>query len=83
MNFRSYPIEGDITLSNTMFDMRESFTLWPSGGGFGSKHFLFATEGWRLEDIYNVQTIGRKGRNWYKNFYKSGINTNLNMIEVY
>ena len=82
LNFRAYPEEDDINLSNAMFKSAESMTLWPCGGGYGSEHFLFDTDGWKLDDIYNVQTARRKGLRWYKNFYKSGINTSLNLIEV-
>ena len=82
IRFRAHPIESDIVLSNNLFDSREPFTLWPCGGGYGSDHFLFDSEGWRLEDIYNVQTRGKKPRLWYKNYYKSGVNTTLKMIEV-
>lgn len=82
LSFRAYPVKEDIDLSNKLFESRESFTLWPSGGGYGSNHFLFPTEGWQLDNIYNVQTTGRKPYLWYKNFYKSGVSTSLNMIEV-
>ena len=83
IQFRHYPVGKDIELSDQLFAWPEdSFTLWPCGGGYGSDHFLFDAEGWRLQDIYNVQTAGNKGRRWWRNFYKSGIQTELRLVEV-
>ena len=83
MRFKTYPVQEDIDLSNRLFDWEErSFTLWPCGGGYGSEHFLFPTEGWRLEDIYNVQTVSKKSSKWWRNLYKSGVQTDLRMVEV-
>ena len=82
ITFRAHPLENDIALSDRLFDQSDSFTLWPCGGGFGSDHFLFDAKGWQLDDIYNVQTVGRKSHRWYKNFYKSGINSGLRLLEV-
>lgn len=83
LRFKHYPEAEDISLSNKLFDWPErSFILWPCGGGYGSDHFLFESEGWRLQDIYNVQTTGRKSQKWWRNFYKSGAETSLRMVEV-
>lgn len=81
ISFHSHPIENDIRIADRIFNSNESFTLWPCGGGYGSNHFLFEKEGWRLDDIYNVQTVGRKSNRWHKNFYKGGISSNINMVE--
>lgn len=82
IRLHAHPIESDVTLTDKLFQMKESFTLWPCGGGYGSNHFIFDKDGWRLEDIFNVQTIGKKSHRWYKNFYKSGANTDINLVEV-
>ena len=79
--FNSHPIENDIQIADRLFDSDDSFTLWPCGGGYGSNHFLFEKEGWRLDDIYNVQTTGKKSNRWHKNFYKGGISSRINMVE--
>ena len=79
--FHSHPIENDISIGDKLFASRKSFTLWPCGGGYGSNHFLFEKEGWRLGDIYNVQTTGMKSNRWYKNFYKGGISSRINLVE--
>ena len=81
VSFKSHPIENDVILMDKLFNSRESFTLWPCGGGYGSSHFLFEKEGWRLGDVYNVQTIGKKSNRWHKNFYKGGITSKINMVE--
>ena len=82
LRFTAYPIENDVSISEKLYNSSESFTVWPCGGGYGSNHFLFDKEGWRLSDIYNVQTVGTKSLRWYKNFYKSGANTGLDLVEV-
>ena len=83
LRFRTYPVESDIALSDKLFGWNEkSFTLWPCGGGYGSDHFLFEKEGWRLQDIYNVSINGMKSHRWWRSFYKSGINTSLRLVEV-
>ena len=83
LRFKTYPVESDISLSDTLYNWRQkSFSLWPCGGGYGSDHFLFEKEGWRLQDIYNVQTVGIKSHKWWRNLYKSGVQTSLRMVEV-
>ena len=83
LRFKTYPEAADIALSERLFTWKEkSFTLWPCGGGYGSDHFLFEKEGWRLQDVYNVQAIGRKSHKWWRNLYKSGAQTSLRLIEV-
>ena len=81
ISFNSHPIENDIAIADKLFKSNESFTLWPCGGGYGSNHFLFEKDGWRLDDIYNVQTVGRKSNRWHKNFYKGGISSKINLVE--
>lgn len=82
IRFQAHPIENDVTLSDNLFKSKDSFTLWPTGGGYGSENFLFEKDGWRLSDVFNVQTVGKKSHRWYKNFYKSGANTDINLVEV-
>ena len=79
--FKAHPIQNDIDIADKLYDSRESFTLWPCGGGYGSNHFLFEKEGWNLDSVYNVQTTGKKSNRWYKNFYKSGISSKINLVE--
>ena len=81
LSFRSHPIENDIGIVDKLFNLRESFTLWPCGGGYGSNHFLFEKDGWKLDDIYNVQTVGMKSNRWHKNFYKGGVTAKIKMVE--
>lgn len=79
--FKSHPIENDIAIADRLYNSMDSFTLWPCGGGYGSNHFLFEKEGWKLDDIYNVQTTGKKSNRWHKNFYKGGISSTINLVE--
>ena len=81
ISFKAHPIENDVNIADKLYNSQESFTLWPCGGGYGSNHFLFEKDGWKLDDVYNVQTTGKKSNRWYKNFYKSGISSRINLVE--
>ena len=82
LRLRAYPSQHDVTLLEGLYEQSESFLLWPCGGSNGERYFNVNQEGWRLQDIYNVQTTGTTSRRWNKNFHLGGVNSRLRFIEV-
>ena len=82
LRLRAYPSQHDVSLLEGLYEQSESFLLWPCGGSNGERYFNVNQEGWRLEDIYNVQTTGTTSRRWNKNFHLGGVNSRLRFVEV-
>jgi len=72
--------QADIDLLDSLHDMNIAFIVW-ANGGIPSK-FRFSQRGWRLKDIYHMQTV-RGTRNAYdRNVYVMGVNQKYNFVEV-
>ena len=82
LTLKAHPSQHDVTLLEGLYRQSESFLLWPCGGSNGERYFNVNQEGWRLEDIYNVQTTGTTSRRWNKNFHKGGVNSRVKFVEV-
>lgn len=82
MNFKSYPVQNDITIVDGLHEREDSFLVWLCGGRYGSEHFTIEQRGWRLEDVYNMQVSRPLNANYEKGIYQNGANTRLSFVEV-
>jgi len=81
ITFKTHPFQNDIDIVETLFDREEPFLVYPCGGRTGSKYFKVEQKNWRLQDIYNVQTLGRLKNGWEKGVYTLGFNKSIMMEE--
>lgn len=83
MNFRNYPasLSNDIDLIFSLFDSEETFLLWLCGGRYGSDYFRKALRGWRLRDVFSMQTVGGINPDYTSNSYILPVNFKFNMVE--
>ena len=82
INFKTYPVQADISLVDNLHERENSFMVWLCGGRYGTEHFTIEQRGWRLRDIYNMQVNRPLGANYEKGIYQNGVNTNLSLVEV-
>lgn len=78
MNFRGYTYIEDVNFVSTLFDRDNPFLFWPSGG---YQQFRYPVEGWRLRDIYTMQTIGKYSSGLARGSYSGLINTQITLAE--
>lgn len=76
----TYPGQADIDLLDTIHSSDVPFIVWPNGGVPGN--FRFSQRGWRLKDVYQMQTIGGAVNLYDRNIYVMGVNQRLNFVEV-
>ena len=82
LNFKTYPVQADIDLAETLHEREESFLVWLCGGRYGSDYFTIEQRGWRLEDVYNMQLSRPLNANYERGIYQNGVNTSLPLVEV-
>lgn len=58
MTFESHPSEADMDLIETLYNSQNSFLVWLCGGKRSTPNFRFTVKGYKLRDIYNMQTSG-------------------------
>lgn len=80
IDFKSHVNQNDIDLIMTLLDRKEPFFIWPSGGD--QSIFRFAFKPFRFRDIFKVTCIGDYTPEYTKNYYLSGLNTPVNIVEV-
>jgi len=82
MDFKTYPIQADINLLETIHLKEDSFLVWLCGGRYGTDHFTIEQRGWRIGDVYNMQIRKALGADYAKSIYQNGVDTKVNFIEV-
>lgn len=82
LNFGTYPETSDLTLADLLFDREDPFLVYLSGGRTGSSYFKTVIRGFRLEDLYLMQSLGIYAPSYTKNIYTSGVNVNLSLTET-
>ena len=82
IQLRTHSIQKDIEIVENLHDSNDSFLVWPCGGRYGKEHFRIPQKGWRLEDIYNMQTVRPLKTEYASGVYVNGVNTGLQLIEV-
>lgn len=80
LNLNAYPVQADINILEGLHDRNEPFLVWLNGGK--PANFTYTQRGFRVGDIYNMQTTGRLRTGYYKNIYPAGVEQNYNFEEV-
>lgn len=75
-----YPVQADITMLESLHDRNEPFLIWPMGGK--PTNFKYEQKGFKVGDVFQVQTMGDLGVGFYKNLYKSGVEQSYKFREV-
>lgn len=80
LSLKTYPLQDDIDLLDSLHDRNIPFLVWANGGV--DSQFRLKQRGWRLKDIYQMQT-DKGTRNAYdKNVYIMGVNQSYSFTEV-
>ena len=82
INFKTYPVQADINIVESLHERESSFLVWLCGGRYGSEHFTVEQRGWRLRDIYNMQISRPLSADYEKGIYQNGVNTSMTLVEV-
>ena len=82
--FKNYPasLGADIDLMTHLFDLEQTFLLWLCGGRRGTTYFRKALKGWRLKDIFSMQTSGAITPDYRENVYINPVNLKINSVEA-
>jgi len=80
LGLEAYPVQADVTLLESLHDRNEPFLVWLSGGN--PDNFKIKTRGFRVEDVFQVQTTGGLATGYFKNLYKSGVVQSFGFQEV-
>lgn len=75
-----YPYQEDIDLITALTERDAPFLVWPSGGM--PSQFKLQVKGFRLRDIYLMQTTGKFQTGFYKNIYVCGAEHKITLEEV-
>ena len=70
----------DIDLLDTLHDLNIPFLVWSNGGV--PSNFRFEQRGWRLKDIYQMQTVKGTINAYDRNVYIMGVNQKFSFVEV-
>lgn len=84
LEFKDYPasLSDDIDLIFNFFDIEQTFLVWLCGGRRGSTYFKKQLKGYRLRDIYSVQTQGAISPDYRGNVYKNPVSFRLALSEA-
>lgn len=81
INFKSHSFQNDLTLIETLFQREKPFLIYPCGARVGEKYFKLEQKNWRLEDLYNMQTVGELKNEYEKGVYLLGFNKTIKLVE--
>lgn len=81
LDFNFYPGQADIDLIQTLYDRIDGFLVWPCGGRYGSTYFRFSQLGYKLEDLFFMQTVGDLPTMYGANIFTNAVNTRLSLVE--
>lgn len=86
LNFSTYPVTStytpDLDLMATLFDRDTNFIIWLCGGRRGTNYFKYTTPGFRLKDIFEVQTVGDFSPSYLDNVYINPVNLVMQFQEA-
>ncbi len=80
IDMKHYPNQEDVELLQTLRKRHDAFLVWMNGGK--PSQFRRELEGWRLRDIYLMQSVGAMSLNYYKNIYTCAQDQKLRLEEV-
>lgn len=78
LEFVNYTKPNDIALASQLFERIDPFLWWPSGG---YQNFRYRVDGFRLTDIFRVQTVGAFNPGLQEGSYSGLIDADLNLVE--
>jgi len=81
INFKTHPFQNDLDIAEALFDREEPFLVWPCGGREGTDFFRIEQDVWRLNDVLNMQILGKNKNDYEKGVYVLGFNKSLSMEE--
>lgn len=82
MNFKTYPVQNDISILETLHLREDSYLVWLCGGRYGSDHFTVEQRGWRLADIYNMKGNRPLDADFARGIYQNGVDVRFRFREV-
>ena len=80
LQFRNYTQIEDIALTDQLHLSQSPFLIWPCGGD--EKQFRYPISGYRLQDIYKVQTKGDFRTSFKDGSYRQLISATINFVEA-
>lgn len=80
LNFRNYTYEDDIELMHKLNVMDEDFLMWPCGGR--EENFRYPMKGFRVNDIYKVNTTRPIRTQYLRGSYAGLINATMDFQET-
>ncbi|MGR3219401.1 MAG: hypothetical protein ACUZ8H_06225 [Candidatus Anammoxibacter sp.] len=80
LDLKTYGIQADIDILEGLHDRNESFIVWLNGGL--PDNFRLKQRGFRVGDIFQMQTTKGLKTGYYKNLYKSGVMQTYGFQEV-
>lgn len=72
--------QADLDLLDTLHDLNIPFIVWSNGGV--PSNFRFEQRGWRLKDVYQMQTVKGAINAYDRNVYIMGVNQKFSFVEV-
>lgn len=81
MNFTYHPFQNDLDILENIIDREEPFLVYPCGGRTGTTYFKVNQKAWRLEDLFNMQTVGRDRNEFERGVYVLGFRKALVLEE--
>ncbi len=83
LEFKDYPasLSADIDLMFALYDREENFIIWICGGRNGSTYFKKQLPGFRLKDVFQVQTSSAIKPTYSDNIYTCPVNFTLRFTE--
>ncbi|MCA9405047.1 MAG: hypothetical protein KC684_00785 [Candidatus Omnitrophica bacterium] len=78
--FKSHVNANDIALATTLLERKETFYIWPNGGD--EDIFSYSFKPYRFKDIFKVSIVDDNNPEFTKNYYKSGYNNIIKVVEA-
>lgn len=87
LDFSNYAVSNsiyhaDLDLAMTLFDREDNFLVWLCGGRRGSNYFKYTLRGFRLKDIYQMQTVNDYELSYRDNVYVNPVSLAINLEEA-
>ena len=81
INFKSHPFQNDLDILDFIFDSEIPFLVFPCGGRTGSPYFKVDQKTWGLDDVFNMQTVGKMKNEFEKGVYTLGFKKAITLEE--
>ena len=76
----SDPTGADLAILEQLYESAEGFLFWPCGGN--QTQFRTIRQGYRKQDIFLCRCANEFQPEWYQGLYMSGMNIEVNLVEV-